>query len=65
MLMRQQKYCLEAPKGTCPYCGEIKSVANMTQHKRRCAMGNYRMYMLHKEQKNTKEEKEKMRIKDN
>ena len=56
-LTSHQKYCMGAPKGICPYCGERKSVANMARHKRTCAMGNERMYTLNEEQKNTQQEK--------
>ena len=53
-----------APKGICPYCGERKSVANMARNKRMCAMGNGRMYTLNEEERNTQQEREKMRRKE-
>ena len=56
-LTSHQKYCMGAPKGICPYCGERKSVANMARHKRMCAMGNERMYTLTEEERNTQQEK--------
>ena len=52
-----QKFCMGAPKGISPYCGERKSVANMARHKRMCAMGNERMYTPTEEERNTQQEK--------
>ena len=56
-LTSHQKFCMGAPKGICPYCGERKSVTNMARQRRMCAMGNERMYTLTGEEINTQQEK--------
>ena len=39
-LNNHMKTCQTAPRGTCPYCGETKSISNIAKHKRTCAQYN-------------------------